>query len=68
MRRSGTRCLACGNAAITRPSRLAPTPDPPTPMSDGDERESYLTADYNAEMVDHIAEHPEVRDMGFSCR
>jgi pimeloyl-ACP methyl ester carboxylesterase/predicted glycosyltransferase len=33
------------------------------PMSDGDARESYLTADYNADMVDHIAEHPEVRDM-----
>jgi pimeloyl-ACP methyl ester carboxylesterase/predicted glycosyltransferase len=32
------------------------------PMEDGGERESYLTADYNADMVDHIAHHPEVRD------
>ncbi len=33
------------------------------PMDDGGEREKFLTADYNADMVDHIAEHPEVRDM-----
>jgi pimeloyl-ACP methyl ester carboxylesterase/predicted glycosyltransferase len=33
------------------------------PMADGGERESFLTADYNADMVDHIAEHPEVRDV-----
>ncbi len=33
------------------------------PMDDGDARESYLTADYNADMVDHIAHHPEVRDL-----
>jgi pimeloyl-ACP methyl ester carboxylesterase/predicted glycosyltransferase len=33
------------------------------PMRDGDERESFLTADYNADMVDHVAHHPEVRDM-----
>jgi len=33
------------------------------PMDERDERESFLTADYNADMVDHIAEHPEVRDM-----
>jgi pimeloyl-ACP methyl ester carboxylesterase len=33
------------------------------PMEDGGERESHLTADYNADMVDHIADHPEVRDM-----
>ncbi len=32
-------------------------------MEDGGERESFLTADYNADMVDHIADHPEVRDM-----
>ena len=32
------------------------------PMSDGDERERFLTADYNADMIDHIANHPEVRD------
>jgi len=33
------------------------------PMNDGDQRERFLTADYNADMVDHIADHPEVRDM-----
>jgi pimeloyl-ACP methyl ester carboxylesterase/predicted glycosyltransferase len=32
------------------------------PMHDGGEHESLLTADYNADMVDHIAHHPEVRD------
>ena len=30
------------------------------PMEDG--HEAALTADYNAEMVEHIADHPEVRD------
>lgn len=33
------------------------------PMEDGGEREGFLTADYNADMVDHIADHPGVRDM-----
>ena len=33
------------------------------PMDDGDARESFLTADFNAQMIDHIAEHPEVRDL-----
>jgi pimeloyl-ACP methyl ester carboxylesterase/predicted glycosyltransferase len=33
------------------------------PMEDGGERESYVTADYNADMVDHIDHHPEVRDL-----
>jgi len=32
------------------------------PMPDGGEREAYLTADYNAEMVEHVADHPQVRD------
>ena len=32
------------------------------PMPDGGEREAYLTADYNAEMVGHIAAHPSLRD------
>jgi pimeloyl-ACP methyl ester carboxylesterase/predicted glycosyltransferase len=32
------------------------------PMPDGDDHEAYLTADYNGEMVGHIAAHPEVRD------
>jgi pimeloyl-ACP methyl ester carboxylesterase/predicted glycosyltransferase len=33
------------------------------PMEDGGERESFLTADYNAQRIEHIAEHPEVRDL-----
>ncbi|HWM63428.1 MAG TPA: alpha/beta fold hydrolase [Solirubrobacterales bacterium] len=33
------------------------------PMDERNEREGFLTADYNADMVDHVAEHPEVRDM-----
>ncbi len=33
------------------------------PMSDGGEHEQYLTADYNADMIDHIDHHPEVRDL-----
>jgi predicted glycosyltransferase len=32
------------------------------PMPDGGDHEAYLTADYNAEMVEHIATQPEVRD------
>jgi pimeloyl-ACP methyl ester carboxylesterase/predicted glycosyltransferase len=32
------------------------------PMADGGEREAYLTADYNAEMVEHIDTHPTLRD------
>ncbi len=32
------------------------------PMPDGGEREVTLTADYNAEMIDHIARYPRVRD------
>jgi predicted glycosyltransferase len=33
------------------------------PMDETDGREAFLTADYNADMVDHVAEHPEVRDL-----
>ncbi len=33
------------------------------PTQEGGERERFLTADYNADMVDHIAQHPEVRDL-----
>ena len=33
------------------------------PMADGGEHEQFLTADYNADMVDHVADHPEVRDL-----
>jgi len=32
------------------------------PMTDGGEHERYLTADYNAEMIEHIARHPRIRD------
>ena len=32
------------------------------PMPDGGEHESYLTADYNAEMIEHIARFPRIRD------
>ena len=32
------------------------------PMDDGGAHEEFLTSDYNAEMVEHIAAHPEVRD------
>ncbi|HYZ47249.1 MAG TPA: glycosyltransferase [Actinomycetota bacterium] len=32
------------------------------PMPDGGERESYLTTDYNAEMIEHIARYPRIRD------
>src|SRR3989454_6927045 len=32
------------------------------PMPDGGERETFLTADYNAEMIEHIARFPRVRD------
>jgi predicted glycosyltransferase len=32
------------------------------PMPDGGERERYLTADYNAEMIEQIARYPSLRD------
>ena len=32
------------------------------PTDSGDPRESSLTADYNADMIEHIAFHPDVRD------
>jgi pimeloyl-ACP methyl ester carboxylesterase/predicted glycosyltransferase len=32
------------------------------PMADGGEREAFLTADYNADMIQHIAHHPDIRD------
>jgi predicted glycosyltransferase len=32
------------------------------PMEDGGLREAFLTADYNAEMIEHIARFPRVRD------
>jgi predicted glycosyltransferase len=32
------------------------------PMPDGGSHEAFLTADYNGEMVGHIARHPDVRD------
>jgi pimeloyl-ACP methyl ester carboxylesterase len=33
------------------------------PMPDGGARESFVTADYNAKMVEHIAQQPGVRDL-----
>ena len=32
------------------------------PMPDGGEHEAFLTTDYNAEMIEHIARFPRVRD------
>ena len=32
------------------------------PMPDGGEQEAFLTADYNAEMIEHIARYPRLRD------
>jgi pimeloyl-ACP methyl ester carboxylesterase/predicted glycosyltransferase len=32
------------------------------PMQDGGEHEAYLTADYNAEMIEHIARYRRLRD------
>jgi pimeloyl-ACP methyl ester carboxylesterase len=32
------------------------------PMPDGGEREAFLTADYNAEMLEQIARYPRIRD------
>jgi predicted glycosyltransferase len=31
-------------------------------MPDGGEREAFLNADYNAEMIEHIARYPRIRD------
>jgi pimeloyl-ACP methyl ester carboxylesterase/predicted glycosyltransferase len=33
------------------------------PMDEGDARESFLTTCRNDQMIDHVAEHPEVRDL-----
>ncbi|HEX7098320.1 MAG TPA: alpha/beta fold hydrolase [Acidimicrobiia bacterium] len=32
------------------------------PMPEGGEQEAFLTADYNAEMIEHIARFPRIRD------
>jgi hypothetical protein len=32
------------------------------PMADGGEREAFLTADYNAEMIEHVERFPRIRD------
>jgi len=32
------------------------------PMPDGGPREAFVTADYNAEMIEHIARYPRLRD------
>ncbi|MGH8942648.1 MAG: alpha/beta fold hydrolase, partial [Acidimicrobiia bacterium] len=33
------------------------------PMPSGGSHEEYLTADYNAEMIEHIARYPRIRDL-----
>jgi pimeloyl-ACP methyl ester carboxylesterase/predicted glycosyltransferase len=33
------------------------------PMPSGGEREAFLTADYNAEVLEHVAQHPGLRDL-----
>jgi pimeloyl-ACP methyl ester carboxylesterase/predicted glycosyltransferase len=33
------------------------------PMPSGGEREAFLTADYNAEVIEHIEKHPSLRDL-----
>jgi pimeloyl-ACP methyl ester carboxylesterase/predicted glycosyltransferase len=33
------------------------------PMPSGGEHEAFLTADYNAELIEHIARHPRLRDV-----
>jgi hypothetical protein len=32
------------------------------PMADGGDHEAFLTSDYNAEMVEHVARYPRLRD------
>ena len=32
------------------------------PMPAGGEREAFLTADYNAEMIEHVERFPRIRD------
>lgn len=32
------------------------------PMPDGGEREAFLTADYNAQMIEHVERYPSLRD------
>ena len=32
------------------------------PMPEGGDREAFLTADYNAEMIEHVARFPRIRD------
>lgn len=33
------------------------------PMPEGGQREAFLTADYNAEMIEHVERNPSVRDL-----
>ena len=32
------------------------------PMPDGGSREAFVAGDYNAEMIEHVRDHPEIRD------
>jgi hypothetical protein len=38
------------------------------PMPDGGQREAFVATDYNAEMVEHVRDHPEIRDRAIFCR
>ena len=65
---SATRRGSSTTTCTRTPSRSAPPTSWLTdfvgwlPMPDGGEREAFLTADYNAEMIEHIARFPRVRD------
>src|SRR5262249_56290936 len=60
---------AWGGGKSPRGRKWASTTIPPpqrgqasTSVANAREHEAFLTADYNAEMIGHIADHPEVRD------
>ena len=62
--RHGSSTTSCTRTPNSKPRR---TPGSPTswagcPCPTGAEREAFLTADYNAEMIEQIARYPRVRD------
>ena len=65
---SATRRGSSTTTCTRTPSRSAPpTSGSPTSSAgcrwtDGGDREAFLTADYNAEMIEHIARFPRLRD------
>src|SRR2546430_2767573 len=74
-RRGRARGPAGGRAASARSTSHSPTGSGPRgayvwltdfggwlPREDGGEREAFLTPDYNAEMIEHIARHGRLRD------